>query len=134
MPYSNTHRSPKAEYSLFGDAEDRANMYRERLVMTLQRMLRSGMFSAKGLGAAGVGPPANAQNESGKHEVRFYSNTTYCHMWWCMLLFWILTLLVAGSCLLSRRCLAPQDQEYSWGTSRRYLLTAVYLVYMPMTE
>jgi hypothetical protein len=42
-------------------------MYRERLVLTLQRMLRSGMFSTKGLGSAV--PSSSMRGDSGKHEV-----------------------------------------------------------------
>eukprot|EP01036_Dinobryon_divergens_P024299 gene24299-32735_t len=40
----------KVKYSFFGPVESRANMYKERLFLTQQRLLRSGQFSLKGLG------------------------------------------------------------------------------------
>ena len=60
---------PKAEYSLFGTTEDRAGMYRDRLMVTLQRLLRSGMFTARGLGTAGTVRGSSTDGDNVKHEV-----------------------------------------------------------------
>jgi DNA polymerase epsilon subunit 2 len=41
---------PKPTYALHGTAESRARMYRERLLFTQQRLLRSGLFVMRGMG------------------------------------------------------------------------------------
>lgn len=44
--------SPSIKF--FGDVTSRAQMYRERIHLTLQRLLRSGLFVVKGLSINGT--------------------------------------------------------------------------------
>ena len=57
------------KYDLFGSVESRANMFQERLLLTQQRLLRSGQFTLKGLNRKSN---AVASNKDGIHEVRFF--------------------------------------------------------------
>jgi DNA polymerase epsilon subunit 2 len=55
---------PKPAYNLHGTVETRAHMFRERLLMTQQRLLRSGMFAMRGMGGAASSSSSAASSSS----------------------------------------------------------------------
>jgi len=61
-------RTPTPKYQLLGNAESRAAMYRERLLFTQQRLLRSELFTLKGLGNSAP-LRGGAGNNNAVHEV-----------------------------------------------------------------
>jgi len=64
------HRTPTPKYQLLGTADSRAAMYRERLLFTQQRLLRSELFTLKGLGNAAPGRNG-ANKDNAVHEVLY---------------------------------------------------------------
>ena len=59
------HRNLKPGCQLFGDAHSRGEMFRERLLLTQQRLLRSGLFVARGISSS----LSNARSDA--YEVPF---------------------------------------------------------------
>ena len=58
----------KPKYSLHGNVSSRASMYRERLLLTQQRLIRSGNFTMKGMESYS-GTASSTDNQSGKFEL-----------------------------------------------------------------
>jgi hypothetical protein len=61
---------PTPQYQLLGTVESRANMYRERLLLTQQRLLRSELFALKGMGNSTLTTKHKGTNQM-VHEVSF---------------------------------------------------------------
>jgi hypothetical protein len=67
-------RVPAPQYQLLGTVESRANMYRERLLLTQQRLLRSELFALKGMGNSTLTTKHKGTNQM-VHEVRTVART-----------------------------------------------------------
>jgi hypothetical protein len=66
-------QSPQCQ--LLGTVESRASMYRERLVLTQQRLLRSELFALKGMGNSTLTSKHSSSNGP-VHEVCVYTVTS----------------------------------------------------------
>lgn len=70
LVFASRCRVPSPHYQLLGTVESRANMYRERLLLTQQRLLRSELFALKGMGNSTLTSRHNGSNNP-VHEVQY---------------------------------------------------------------
>ena len=72
-------RDPSPKCVLLGTVESRAQMYRERLLLTQQRLLRSELFVLKGMGNTSLTTKHSSSNHA-PSSVRNYRYSAFVHI------------------------------------------------------